>query len=144
NYTVSFTAKSSVATSIGVGMTNWGVTNYLPEQTVSLTTTAQTFSFTTSTLINQSDNRTIFSFRMGKLPAGVSVWIDDVVITMGIPVASVSVSPATALVSVGSTVQLSSSVLPADATNKIVNWSSADNNIATVDANGLVTAKNAG
>jgi sialate O-acetylesterase len=144
NYTVSFTAKSSVATSIGVGMTNWGVTNYLPELTVLLNTTIQAFSFTTSTLINQSDNRTIFSFRMGKLPAGVSVWIDDVIITMGIPVASVSVSPATALVSVGSTVQLSSSVLPADATNKIVNWSSADTNIATVDANGLVTAKSAG
>jgi len=144
NYTVSFTAKSSMATSIGVGMTNWGVTNYLPEQTILLNTTAQTYSFTTSTLINQSDNRVIFSFRMGKLPAGVSVWIDDVVITMGIPVASVSVSPATALVSVGSTVQLSSSVLPADATNKIVNWSSADTNIAAVDGNGLVTAKNAG
>jgi len=144
NYTVSFTAKSSVPTSIGVGMTNWGVTNYLPEQNVLLTNTAQTFSFTTSTLINQSDNRVIFSFRMGKLPAGVSVWIDDVVITMGIPVASISVSPSTALVSVGSTVQLSSSVLPADATNKIVNWSSADTNIATVDANGLVTAKTAG
>jgi sialate O-acetylesterase len=143
-YTVSFTAKSSVATTIGVGITNWGVTNYLPEQTVSLSLAPQTFTYTTSTLINQSDNRVIFSFRMGKLPAGVSVWIDDVVITMGIPVASVSVSPATALVSVGSTVQLSLSVLPIEATNKMVTWNSADTNIATVDANGLVTAKSAG
>jgi sialate O-acetylesterase len=144
SYTVSFTAKSSVPTTIGVAITNWGVTNYLTEQNVLLNTTAQTFTYTTTTAINQADNRTIFSFRMGKLPAGVSVWIDDVIITMGIPVASVSISPANALVSAGSTVQLSSSVLPADATNKIVNWSSADLNIATVDENGLVTAKNAG
>ena len=143
-YTISFKAKSSVATSIGVALTNWGVTNYLPEQSVFVTTTAQTFTYTTTTPINQADNRTIFSFRMGKLPAGVSVWFDDVVITMGIPVASVSVSPATALVSVGSTVQLNASVLPADATNKLLNWTSADANIATVDANGLVTAKSAG
>jgi sialate O-acetylesterase len=143
-YTISFKAKSSVATSIGVALTNWGLTNYLPEQSVFVTTTAQTFTYTTTTPINQADNRTIFSFRMGKLPAGVSVWFDDVVITMGIPVASVSVSPATALVSVGSTVQLNASVLPADATNKLLNWTSADANIATVDANGLVTAKSAG
>jgi sialate O-acetylesterase len=143
-YTISFKAKSSVATSIGVALTNWGVTNYLPEQSVFVTTTAQTFTYTSTTPINQADNRTIFSFRMGKLPAGVSVWIDDVVITMGIPVASVLVSPATALVSVGSTVQLNASVLPADATNKLLNWTSADNNIATVDAAGLVSAKSAG
>jgi sialate O-acetylesterase len=143
-YTISFKAKSSVATSIGVALTNWGVTNYLPEQSVFVTTTAQTFTYTSTTPINQADNRAIFSFRMGKLPAGVSVWFDDVVITMGIPVASVSVSPATALVSVGSTVQLNASVLPADATNKLLNWTSADNNIATVDAAGLVSAKSAG
>ena len=143
-YTISFKAKSSVATTIGVALTNWGVTNYLPEQSVFVTTTAQTFTYTSTTPINQADNRTIFSFRMGKLPTGVSVWFDDVVITMGIPVASVSVSPTTALVSVGATVQLSSTVLPTDATNKMVNWTSADNNIATVDASGLVTAKSAG
>ncbi|MCX6309446.1 MAG: Ig-like domain-containing protein, partial [Bacteroidia bacterium] len=143
-YTVSFTAKSSVATSIGVAMTNWGVTNYLPEQAVLLTQEPKTFTFTTTTLINQSDNRVIFSFRMGKLPAGVSVWMDDVTITMGIPVASVSVSPTTALASVGSTIQLNASVLPDDASNKVVNWSSTDSNIATVDATGLVTGKSAG
>lgn len=143
-YTVSFKAKSSVATTVGVAITNWGVTNYLPEQSLFITPEVQTFTYTTTTPVNQSDNRTIFSFRMGKLPAGVSVWVDDVIITMGIPVSGITVSPATTQVSVGSTVQLSSTVLPADATNKTVNWTSADNNIATVDANGLVTAKSAG
>lgn len=41
---------------------------------------------------------------------------------------------------VGGTRQLTASVLPADASNKNVSWSSADESIATVSAEGLVTA----
>ncbi len=42
------------------------------------------------------------------------------------------------------TYQLSASVLPKNATNKAVSWSSDDEAVASVDENGLVTAKAAG
>lgn len=44
----------------------------------------------------------------------------------------------------GDTVQLTATVEPADATNKDVTWSSNDEAIATVDANGKVTAVDTG
>ena len=40
----------------------------------------------------------------------------------------------------GETLQLTATVLPEDATDKTVTWTSSDENIATVDQNGLVTA----
>ncbi|QEG07775.1 major tail protein [Salmonella phage SE4] len=46
----------------------------------------------------------------------------------------------TATVIKGETLQLTATVLPADATNKAVSWSSATPAAATVDSNGLVTA----
>ncbi|MBN2878921.1 MAG: Ig domain-containing protein [Clostridia bacterium] len=42
------------------------------------------------------------------------------------------------------TVQLTETVSPDSADNKVVSWSSADETVATVDANGLVTAVGAG
>lgn len=44
----------------------------------------------------------------------------------------------------GSSFQLTASVIPADATNKNVTWSSSDTNVATVDQTGKVTAVNGG
>ena len=44
----------------------------------------------------------------------------------------------------GETGQLSATVKPDEATDKRVTWASGDKNIATVDQNGLVTAKKAG
>ncbi|MBP5628953.1 MAG: InlB B-repeat-containing protein, partial [Bacteroidaceae bacterium] len=45
------------------------------------------------------------------------------------------------LSSVGQTSQLTATVLPTNATNKSVTWTSSNTSVATVDANGLVTAK---
>jgi hypothetical protein len=55
----------------------------------------------------------------------------------------VAVSRKTATMAVGMTLQLSSSVSPAGA-NPAVTWSTSNKKIATVDRNGLVTAKKAG
>lgn len=56
-----------------------------------------------------------------------------------IPVTGISVNPAAAAVVEGNTMQLEATVLPSNAANKNVSWSSSNTAIATVDANGLVT-----
>lgn len=56
-----------------------------------------------------------------------------------ISVASVAVTPSTATVAAGQTKQLAAAVLPANATNKAVTWTSSNTAVATVDANGLVS-----
>ncbi|MCL2650142.1 MAG: RICIN domain-containing protein [Candidatus Azobacteroides sp.] len=64
------------------------------------------------------------------------IW-KPVVIT--VPVQSVTVSPETAALEARKTVQLSATVLPANATLKTVRWSSNNENVATVDmSSGLV------
>jgi len=50
----------------------------------------------------------------------------------------------TSIIYVGGTEQLTPTVQPTNATNKSVTWSSSNNNIATVNSNGLVTAVAAG
>lgn len=56
-------------------------------------------------------------------------------------VVSVSVSPTTAtLTSVGATQQLTPTVLPDNATNKSITYSSSAQDVATVSASGLITA----
>ncbi len=60
------------------------------------------------------------------------------------PVTSVAVSPKTGTIYSGGTnnktIQLSASVLPLDAGNKDVNWTTSSASIATVSSSGLVTA----
>lgn len=62
-----------------------------------------------------------------------------------IPVTGVSLNKTEATLSdVGESVQLSATVAPANATNQKVSWKSSDTAVATVDANGKVTAVGAG
>jgi uncharacterized protein YjdB len=61
-----------------------------------------------------------------------------------IPATGVTLDKPTLTVIVGSTGQLTASVAPPTATNKNLVWSSSDNNVATVDATGLVTGVAAG
>lgn len=56
-------------------------------------------------------------------------------------VTSVTVSPSTATVVAGGTVQLSATVVTTGFAPQSVTWSSADETVATVDADGLVTVK---
>lgn len=57
-----------------------------------------------------------------------------------IPVTSVTLNRSTATLKATETVQLSGSVLPANASNKDLVWTTSDENIATVSESGLVTA----
>ncbi|MCL2369661.1 MAG: Ig-like domain-containing protein [Firmicutes bacterium] len=61
-----------------------------------------------------------------------------------ISVESVSVSQTRVELEVGSTYRLTATVLPTDATNQGVAWSSSNTAIATIDNSGLITAVSAG
>lgn len=57
---------------------------------------------------------------------------------------SITLNKTRASITEGETLQLTASILPADAADKSVTWISDNTAIATVDNNGLVTAKSAG
>lgn len=59
------------------------------------------------------------------------------------PVTAVTVS-GSGTIEAGKTAQLTATVEPADATDTTVTWSSSNEDVATVDQNGVVTAKNTG
>ena len=60
------------------------------------------------------------------------------------PVTGVSVTVESATIKAGETTQATAAVTPADADDTAVTWSSSDQAVATVDANGLVTGKAGG
>ena len=61
-----------------------------------------------------------------------------------ISVTEVKLNKTTANTTVGGVIQLTTTVSPANATNKGVTWSSSNTAVAAVDANGKVTAKKDG
>ena len=66
------------------------------------------------------------------------------VVGQSIPVESVILSQESAELCIGETLQLSATVLPEDADNRTVSWSSDNTGTATVDESGLVTALSTG
>lgn len=65
-------------------------------------------------------------------------------ISGNVSVTGVSVNPTSVGITVGSTTQLSSSIIPSNATNQTVSWSSSNSSICTVNSSGLVTGVAAG
>lgn len=59
-------------------------------------------------------------------------------------VTSVSLNKASTTILIGGTDQLTATVLPANANNKAVTWSSSNTSVATVSSNGLITAVGVG
>ena len=57
------------------------------------------------------------------------------------PVTSVTLTPKELSIAIPNSSQLTADVQPLEALNKSVTWSSSDTDVATVDTNGLVTAK---
>ena len=57
---------------------------------------------------------------------------------------SISLNKTSAEIYAGETLQLTATVLPSNATNKTVTWTTSNSSVATVSSNGLVTAKAVG
>ncbi len=64
--------------------------------------------------------------------------------TSNVAVTGVTISPASATLSVGATQQLTGTIAPANATNQNKTWSSNNTVVATVNGSGLVTGVSAG
>ncbi len=78
--------------------------------------------------------------------ATITVTTDDggftaqrTVVVINMPVTGVEISPNTLSINIGATGQLNASVIPSNAINQNLNWSSNNTSVATVDASGLVT-----
>jgi len=71
-------------------------------------------------------------------------WVFTVNAAAAIIPTSVSVTPNPVSLNVGQTQQLTESVLPTNATNRTVTWSSSNTNVATVSTSGEVAARAAG
>lgn len=61
-----------------------------------------------------------------------------------ISVTNVTMSPKSATLNIGETIQLSATAYPTNATNRRLNWTTEHYDIASVSDNGLVTARGAG
>lgn len=84
------------------------------------------------------------------LAAGDYFYLDNVAIHFlsdevpTVDVTSVTINQGDQELNVGQTVQLSATIEPTNAENKTLTWSSSNEQVATVDENGLVTAISAG
>jgi len=61
-------------------------------------------------------------------------------VTITIPVSSITISPSSFILSTGASKTLTSTILPLNAANKLVTWSTSNPSIATVNSTGVVTA----
>ena len=74
-------------------------------------------------------------------PANESVQMVAVLDVQPIPAAGVAVAPTSLTLDAGDTSRLTATVVPSDAADQNVTWSSTNDTVASVDAAGLVTAK---
>ncbi|MGC3946361.1 MAG: Ig-like domain-containing protein [Chryseolinea sp.] len=144
NYRISFMAKSQANRNLTATLCGSSSNMNYSYNTVAVTAAAQTFSvnFTCSDANVNNEGGFYFAFYAG-IGALNDVWIDKVIVedVTGITqVSSVSVSPTTLNLTMGSTGQLTKTISPSNATNQTVTWTSSNPSVATVNATGLVTA----
>ena len=65
-------------------------------------------------------------------------------VTVNQPATGISINKTSATINNGETLQLTATVSPSNASNKSVTWTSSNTSVATVNSNGLVTAKGRG
>ena len=101
-------------------------------------------------LLTAIDNGVVTVTATANYGLGVSTTIDITISNQDgtppvIPVSSLTVTSATSsITSFGSTMQMNTEVLPANASDKSVSWDVSDNSIATISTSGVLTAVSAG
>jgi len=113
----------------------------LPEEASGLTVT---WSSSASEIVSVDDEGNVSALSEGKATitaeaGGVKATCDVTVSSASIPVESVTVSEESIEIKIGETFTLTATVLPENAEDKTVTWSSSDNAIATVSDDGVVT-----
>lgn len=106
-----------------------------------------TWASSDNNIATVDDNGLVTAVAAGetKVTASCGDLFAECVITVeGIAAESITLNKTSLEMELDETAQLTATVLPEDAENKEVSWSSSDSKIATVDANGLVTAVAAG
>ncbi|OXG02529.1 T9SS C-terminal target domain-containing protein [Flavobacterium johnsoniae UW101] len=149
NFTVYFYKPSNWGTGIKIYYWNALPTGVLANATwpgVNMTDSGNgwySYTFTnvnsTNLIFNDGTNQTADLSRNKTGWYMNSTWYDSNPGT-GIAVTSVSLSPSSASLNAGGTQQLTPTVLPANATNKSVTYSSNNTAVATVNSSGLITA----
>jgi uncharacterized protein YjdB len=110
-----------------------------PTVTLTNTTTA------TAGVSGLTDGSTyVFQLTVSDGSLSSSDQVQVTVASVNVPVTGVSVSPTSASIGTGGAQQLTATVVPANATNKNVSWSSGNTAVATVSSSGLVTGVSAG
>ncbi len=108
------------------------------------TNKAVTWRSENTDIVNVSSDGTLTGVGVGK--ANVTCTTADgrftatCAVSVVIPVTSVSIAPDVAVLEAGETMRFLCNIAPADATDKSVTWKSSNEDVATVDKNGLVTA----
>lgn len=125
-------------------------------ETAVLTATITPDNATDKTVLWSSDNNSIASVDENGVVTAINTGECNItamsgtvsgsckVIVLGIPVDHITLDKTEVELICGETVQLNATVLPEDAEDKTVTWTSSDNEIATVNETGLVTSHNAG
>lgn len=80
----------------------------------------------------------------GSVPGTCKVIVTENTVSTNIKITSITVSPKSANLKIGTAKQLIQTVLPANATNKAVTWTSNKPSVASVSQSGLVRAVSAG
>ena len=119
-----------------VGITRWKTpTDDAPEKIVAEPSADPSYSITENDLEKFYSDDLTYTLKMQD---------GNIVMTTAVRVGGLMVSPTELTMKVGGTSTLTATVTPEDASNKAVKWTSSDESIATVDENGVVTAKSVG
>lgn len=119
--------------------------------TTSLTATVSPLNATYKTVTWTSNNSSVASVssaglvtgrKVGKVTISAMAGVKraSLQIVVGVPATGVSMDPKADTIKIGETKQLVATVLPSNASEKKVSWSSSQSTVATVSATGLVTA----
>ncbi len=152
------TASCTVTVRVpATGVTLDRTTMTLAKNTISpLTATVLPTNASNKNVTWSSSNTSVATVNSGGVVTGVSkgtatitVRTEDgnftatCVVTVKVSVTSVSLNTTSERVKANRTLQLTATILPSDASDKTVTWSSSDTSVATVSSTGLVTTKNA-